>query len=95
MTMMPYRSVLVYLVQYVACMCLCYKLPVRKNGTRSIFNCDVGWMLRLSSEEIVENDISLKRLNIITMFLLANYKQRSKHILLYVYLVRLTSENFV
>ena len=92
---MPCRSVLVVVLQYVVCIFSGYELPVRKNGTRRIFNCDVGWMLLLSSEELIENDISLKRLNIITMFLLANYKQRSKHIFLYGYLVRLTSENFV
>ena len=85
MTMMPYRSVLVYLVQYVVCMFLCYELPVHKNGTRRIINCCVGWMWRLSSEEIIENDIILKRLNIITMFLLANYKQRGKCIFLYMF----------
>ena len=77
---MPYRSVLVVVLQYVVYIYSCYELPVRKNGTRRLFNCDVGWMWQLSSEEIVENDMSLKRRNIITMFLLANYKQRSKHI---------------
>ena len=91
---MVIRVCVQYVMYHVVIMFfLALSLPVDKT-TRSC-SIIIFRMLQMC-DEYIENNISRKRQNIISLFLRANYKQRSKHIFfLYGYLVRLASENLV